>query len=75
MAKIGARVYYIRPRNFHHNSTPHLLTANSNHKGEIMDFIDQLRVLASRVITTKDLIQTEEATKNAMIMPLIQKMQ
>jgi hypothetical protein len=37
-----------------------------------MDFIDQLRVLASRVITTKDLIQTEEATKNAMIMPFIQ---
>ena len=37
-----------------------------------MDFIDQLRVLASRVTTTKDLIQTEEATKNAMIMPFIQ---
>ncbi|EWS65299.1 hypothetical protein Y695_01452 [Hydrogenophaga sp. T4] len=37
-----------------------------------MDFIDQLRVLASRVSTTKDLIQTEEATKNAMIMPFIQ---
>jgi hypothetical protein len=38
----------------------------------MMDFIDQLRVLAARVITTKDLIQTEEATKNAMIMPFIQ---
>jgi predicted type IV restriction endonuclease len=38
----------------------------------MMDFIDQLRILASRVITTKDLIQTEEATKNAMIMPFIQ---
>lgn len=37
-----------------------------------MDFIDQIRVLASRVSTTKDLIQTEEATKNAMIMPFIQ---
>ena len=37
-----------------------------------MDFIDQLRVLASRVTITKDLIQTEEATKNAMIMPFIQ---
>lgn len=37
-----------------------------------MDFIDQLRVLASRVSSTKDLIQTEEATKNAMIMPFIQ---
>jgi len=37
-----------------------------------VDFIDQLRVLASRITTTKDLIQTEEATKNSMIMPLIQ---
>lgn len=37
-----------------------------------MDFIDHLRALASRIATTKDLIQTEEATKNAMIMPFIQ---
>lgn len=37
-----------------------------------MDFIDQIRLLASRVNTAKDLIQTEEATKNAMIMPFIQ---
>lgn len=37
-----------------------------------MDFIDQLRILGARVATTKDLIQTEEATKNAMIMPFIQ---
>lgn len=37
-----------------------------------MDFIDQIRVLATRVITAKDVIQTEEATKNAMIMPFIQ---
>ena len=37
-----------------------------------MDFIDQLRALASRIANTKDLIQTEEATKNAMIMPFIQ---
>ncbi len=37
-----------------------------------MDFIDHLRVLSSRIAATKDLIQTEEATKNAMIMPLIQ---
>lgn len=34
-----------------------------------MDFIDQLRALSSRIANTKDLIQTEEATKNAMIMP------
>lgn len=37
-----------------------------------MDFIDQLRVLSSRISNTKDLIQTEEATKNAMVMPFIQ---
>ena len=37
-----------------------------------MDFIDQLRVLSSRVAANKDNIQTEEATKNAMIMPMIQ---
>lgn len=37
-----------------------------------MDFIDQLRALASRIVSTRSLIQTEEATKNAMIMPLIQ---
>lgn len=37
-----------------------------------MDFIDQLRVLGARIATIKDLIQTEEATKNAMIMPFIQ---
>ena len=37
-----------------------------------MDFVDHLRVLASRIATNKDIIQTEEATKNAMVMPLIQ---
>lgn len=37
-----------------------------------MDFIDQLRILSSRIASTKDIIQTEEATKNAMVMPLIQ---
>ncbi len=37
-----------------------------------MDFIDHLRVLATRIANTKDMIQTEEATKNSMIMPLIQ---
>ncbi len=37
-----------------------------------MDFIDHLRVLSSRVAANKDNIQTEEATKNAMIMPMIQ---
>lgn len=37
-----------------------------------MDLIDQLNALATRIRATKDLIQTEEATKNAMIMPFIQ---
>lgn len=37
-----------------------------------MDFIDQLRLLASRIANTKAVVQTEEATKNAMIMPFIQ---
>lgn len=37
-----------------------------------MDFIDQLRVLSSRIVNTKDMIQTEEATKTSMVMPLIQ---
>jgi len=37
-----------------------------------MDFIDQVRTLASRVRQAKDLLQTEEATKNAMVMPFIQ---
>lgn len=37
-----------------------------------MDFIDHLRVLSSRIAVNKDRIQTEEATKNAMVMPFIQ---
>lgn len=37
-----------------------------------MDLIDQLKGLATRISTTKALIQTEEATKNAMVMPFIQ---
>lgn len=37
-----------------------------------MDFIDHLRVLSARIANTKDMIQTEEATKNAMVMPFIQ---
>ena len=37
-----------------------------------MDFKDQLRLLASRIESTRDMIQTEEATKNAMVMPFIQ---
>lgn len=38
----------------------------------VVDFIDQVRVLSSRIANTKNIIQTEEATKNAMVMPFIQ---
>jgi hypothetical protein len=31
-----------------------------------MDLIDQLKALSARLNTTKSLIQTEEATKNAV---------
>ena len=37
-----------------------------------MDFIDELRILSARIKSIKDIIQTEEATKNAMVMPFIQ---
>lgn len=36
-----------------------------------MDFIDELRLLATRIVSTKDMVSTEEATKNSMIMPMI----
>lgn len=37
-----------------------------------MDFKDQIRIIAERVNKLKDQIHTEEATKNAFIMPFIQ---
>lgn len=37
-----------------------------------MDFKDSIKLLSDRVIKLKDSIQTEEATKNALIMPFIQ---
>jgi hypothetical protein len=37
-----------------------------------MDLVDQLRALSSRIALTKDMVSTEEATKNAMVMPFIQ---
>lgn len=37
-----------------------------------MDFKDQIKQLGERVIKLKDQIQTEEATKNAFIMPFLQ---
>jgi hypothetical protein len=39
-----------------------------------MEFKDQIKLLADRVSKVKDNIQTEEATKNALIMPFIQAM-
>lgn len=36
-----------------------------------MDFIDQVRELAERALDLKDALKTEEATKNALIMPFI----
>ncbi len=36
-----------------------------------MDFIDEVRTLAAKVAAAKDMLQTEEATKNAMVMPFI----
>lgn len=37
-----------------------------------MDLIDNLKSLAARIASTRAIIQTEEATKNAMVMPFIQ---
>ena len=37
-----------------------------------MDFIDEMKQLAQRIGKIKDTIQTEEATKTSMIMPLFQ---
>ncbi len=37
-----------------------------------MDFKDQIRIIGERVHKLKDQIQTEEATKNAFIMPFLQ---
>ncbi len=37
-----------------------------------MDFIDELRQFSKRVASMKDLLPTEEATKNALILPFFQ---
>lgn len=39
-----------------------------------MDFKDQIKIIGERVIKLKDQIATEEATKNAFIMPFIQSL-
>lgn len=36
-----------------------------------MDFIDKIREIAARIPKQRDLVQTEEATKNAFVMPFI----
>lgn len=36
-----------------------------------MDFIDEIKALASRIPVLRDSILTEEATKNALVMPMI----
>ena len=40
----------------------------------ILDFKDQIKQLGERVVKLKDLILTEEATKNAFIMPFLQNL-
>jgi hypothetical protein len=39
-----------------------------------MDLKDQLKLISERVLKLKDQILTEEATKNAFIMPFIQSL-
>ena len=39
-----------------------------------MDFKDSIKQLTERVAKLKDSVQTEEATKNALIMPFIQSL-
>ena len=36
-----------------------------------MDFIDQIRAIAARIPTQRPLLQTEEATKSALVLPFI----
>jgi hypothetical protein len=42
-------------------------------RGVNVDFIDNLKIFASRAVKLKDQIQTEEATKTALIMPFFQQ--
>ena len=36
-----------------------------------MDFIDQVKVLAAKIPKLSESIKTEEATKNALVLPLL----
>jgi len=37
-----------------------------------MDFIDQVKTISEQILKLRDQIKTEEATKSAFVMPLIQ---
>ena len=37
-----------------------------------MDFIDQVKQFSKRMLSMKDSLQTEEATKTSLIMPFFQ---
>jgi predicted type IV restriction endonuclease len=52
-------------------TTDSIKSKNLNQKS-LMDLKDQLKQIADRVVKLKDQIQTEEATKNAFIMPFLQ---
>lgn len=43
-------------------------------KNTFMDFKDQIKIIGERVVKLKEQITTEEATKNAFIMPFIQSL-
>lgn len=49
----------------------HITPINHNYL-TIMDLKDKLRLLSEKIISSKERIQTEEATKNAFIMPFLQ---
>jgi len=38
-----------------------------------MDFIDQIKVLATKIPKLSENIKTEEGTKNALVMPLLER--
>ena len=44
---------------------------NNSNKTQLMDFKDQLRQLSERIVSMKESIHTEEATKTSLIMPFI----
>ena len=46
--------------------------ANSGIKEGVMEFQEKLASLAAKIRQQKSVIQTEEATKNAFVMPFIQ---